>query len=456
MQMRKMNPILPPDWYIPDGEAHVIGDYLYLYGSKDQSKDHYCSTDYYVARTKDFAEWEIKGPSFQSHMAKWAKKSKKHSSVSGVKCFEDLPDHIKNYLPESARQIPVEDIIKSIEAAADKSLSDEVLLYAPDAIERDGTTYLYMCLSDDSVGVAKATSPQGPFYNAKQVINDKSKMPIEGIDPGVFIDDDGCAYLYWGQFNAKAAKLSKDMSEVIEETFVEGILTEKEHHFHEGSSMRKRGETYYYVFADTSRGKATTLAYATSKSPLGPFIYQGVIIDNVSCDPKSWNNHGSIEVVNGQWYVFYHRSCNNSEYFRRACAEKIAFDDNGLIKEVKMTSQGVGDPFEVDEIIPAYCACELFGSAYVSNYEAGNTLIVDGPSGGAVYRYIKAKQAAQKICLEGSGDATIEVWIDKRKIGQGLLFDNYIEVEMPEGLHELCIIARDAKAVRIQSICIEG
>ena len=87
---------------------------------------------------------------------------------------------------------------------------------------------------------------------------------------------------------------------------VHDLVTEEEHYFHEGSSMRKIRDTYYYVYADMERGKPTALGYSTGKSPLGPFTYRGIVIDNDHCDPESWNNHGSIECVNGQWYVFYH------------------------------------------------------------------------------------------------------------------------------------------------------
>ena len=109
--------------------------------------------------------------------------------------------------------------------------------------------------------------------------------------------------------------------------------------------MRKIGDTYYYIFADVERGRPTALGYATSDSPLGPFTYRGIIIDNADCDPDSWNNHGSIACFNGQWIVCYHRSSRNSRMNRRLCMEKIRILEDGTIPEVKMTSQGLGDPF---------------------------------------------------------------------------------------------------------------
>ena len=90
------------------------------------------------------------------------------------------------------------------------------------------------------------------------------------------------------------------------------------------ASIRKIGDWYYLVFADDSRNhKPTCLGYAMSKNPMGPYTYKGVIIDNIGADPAVWNNHGSIEMFDGQCYVFYHRSSHNSQKFRKACIEPV-------------------------------------------------------------------------------------------------------------------------------------
>ena len=124
------------------------------------------------------------------------------------------------------------------------------------------------------------------------------------------------------------------------------ILTEQEHGFHEGACMRKRNGIYYIVYTDISRGKATCLSYAMSDKPLGPYKKGGVIIDNMYCDPQTWNNHGSIEEFKGQWYIFYHRSSQNSFTSRRMCVEKIYFNEDGTINEVEMTSMGASSPID--------------------------------------------------------------------------------------------------------------
>ena len=386
------NPILPLQCHIPDGEAHVMTDgKVYLYGSFDKAADSFSSEEYMVAFSEDMRNWTVtEHPAFTVNDAPWAEGSvsKVHSALSSVKSFDDLPAHIRQMLPNGARQVPIAEIVAAIEQQAEAGLPKEIRLYAPDAIEKDGKYYLYFCMSDDSEGVAVSDAPTGPFKGAK-------KLPVVGIDPAVFVDDDGSAYYYWGQFTANGARLNPDMMSLDEGSIVEGIITEQEHHFHEGSSMRKRGDTYYYVFADTSRGRPTCLGYATSKSPLGPFTYQGVIIDNGDCDPKSWNNHGSIEEINGQWYVFYHRSSGNSQFMRRACCEPIFFDENGLIPEVKMTSQGAGEPLRLGEAIPACLACGFTGSSYL----AENGSIVLLPEGNAVLRYVAAEREPKQLRL---------------------------------------------------------
>ena len=255
---------------------------------------------------------------------------------------------------------------------------------------------------------------------------DRSGRPITGIDPAVFRDDDGKVYLYWGQINSCGAELTEDLTKVKEDTLVHGLLTEKEHGFHEGSSMRKIGDTYYYVFADSHRGKPTALGYATSKSPLGPFRYQGIIVDNNGCDPETWNNHGSIECVNGQWYVFYHRSTGNSRYMRRMCTEPITIDENGLIPEVPVTSVGMGEPYKAGEPLYGYQACQV-SNAYIDN----DKLIIMEGSAEVIYRYMDSSVSdISSITYEGTGNAFLKHRINKKgELTISVETDHQIEIE---------------------------
>ena len=208
------NPLLPWDVRIPDGEAHVMPDgRVYLYGSLDVLTDGFCSGSYRVASSADLQNWQIHPTSFTAEQAPWAGQtsSRQHSSLSGVTSFDELPAHIRQHLPESARSIPIDQIIAAIQQSAQAGLPKDLRLYAPDAIEKDGKYYLYFCMSDDSEGVAVADAPQGPFADAR-------RLPVQGIDPAVFVDDDGQAYYYWGQFNASGARLNPDMMSIDEST----------------------------------------------------------------------------------------------------------------------------------------------------------------------------------------------------------------------------------------------
>lgn len=323
-----MKPFLNIKSNIPDGEAHVMPDEkIYIYGSLDVNDNVWCSDKYRVIYSDDLENWEESEISFSIEDVPWANEIQEPDYLDEINSFDELPESIKMFLPEQAKEMPIESFIPILKENL-RNMQKNKLLFAPDCIYKNGKYYLYFCLSDDSEGVAVADSPLGPFKNAV-------KLPVTGIDPAVFVDDDGQAYYYWGQFSACGAKLNPDMMSIDESTIVENIVTEKEHHFHEGSSMRKRGDTYYYVFADISGGRPSSLGYATSGSPLGPFTYQGVIVDNISLNPDSWNNHGSIENVNGNWYVFFHVS-TQGKYMRRACMAPIEFDEDGLIKKVEL------------------------------------------------------------------------------------------------------------------------
>jgi arabinoxylan arabinofuranohydrolase len=295
-----MNPTLSTKIFIPDVEARVMPDgKVYIYGSMDNEGDtEFCSTSYVTYSSTDLIHWEEHGEIFNSTDKKYG-------------------------------------------------LNTHLTLGAPDCLFINGKYYLYYCAYGNGMGVAVADSPVGPFKWLGPVI------PADGdsIDPAIFQDDDGSVYYFWGQFNLKGGRLDKDMRTVIPETINKNLLNEHEHGFHEGASIRKFGDTYYMIYTDISRGKATALAYATAKSPLGPYEKQGVIIDNSGCDSSSWNNHGSIEAINGELYVFYHRSSQNSIYNRRLCIEKIRMNADGFIQEVAMTTNGPEEYVDLEKHI---------------------------------------------------------------------------------------------------------
>ena len=397
------NPVLPPHICIPDPEAHVMPDgRVYVYGSWDQEEKVFCSQEYKVLSSANMVDWMDHGVSFHSNQVPWI--YDEHApKYPGVDPSKPSPFMIKLY--ELAAQHGITE--------APEQRSD--MLFAPDAIYKDGKYYLYFCMSDDSEGVAIADKPEGPFADPVQ-------LPCGGIDPAVFIDDDGQVYFYWGQFYANGAKLKDNMVEFEEGTIVHNLITEEEHYFHEGSSVRKHGETYYLVYSSIKRGKPTSLAYATSQSPLGPFQYRGIIIDNDGCDPMSWNNHGSIEEVNGQWFVFYHRTSQYRQNKRRLCIEPIFFNEDGTIQEVLMTSQGAGRPFGIDERMEAYHACQLSGSVYIAPSKNGDEALIGISDGDlAVFRYTEWEKPIDNVSVEANGSGEILIYLDDETEAAGIV-----------------------------------
>ena len=293
----RRNPILPLEYHVPDSEGHVMPDgKLYVYGSFDDREDVYCSEKYHVVSTSDMGHWTLHEESLNGNHIPWFNNpdAPKYPGIDWSHPTPFIQKMIQRDLENGV------DMKAKFEEEEKEEKEKTALLFAPDCMERNGKYYLYFCMPDDSEGVAVSDSPVGPFINPIQ-------LPCGGIDPAIFIDDDGQAYYYWGQLFSHGVKLNEDMISFDRDEIVDDLVTEEEHFFHEGSSMRKIGDTYYYVYADMERGKPTSLGYSTSKSPMGPFTYRGIIIDNDGCDPASWNNHGSIECVNGQGYVFYHR-----------------------------------------------------------------------------------------------------------------------------------------------------
>ncbi len=439
------NPVLPPMYHIPDSEAHVMPDgRLYIYGSFDDRDDVYCSETYYVLSTSDMKHWVLHDEALNGKQISWFNDSDA-VKYPGIDWSHPTPFIQKMLAGMSDDGTDIKDRFEQQERPA--------LLFAPDCIFKDGKYYLYFCMSDDSEGVAVSDRPEGPF-------KDWVQLPCGGIDPAIFMDDDGQAYYYWGQLFSHGVKLAPDMISFESENIKDNLVTEEKHYFHEGSSMRKIGDTYYYVYADMERGKPTSLGYSTGKSPLGPFAYRGIIIDNDGCDPQSWNNHGSIECVNGQWYVFYHRSSRNTQQHRRLCIEKIFISPDGSIPEVKMTSQGIGDPFAPGEEIMGYQACGLRGKCYIDvnmdmetkdDYPEKIVNISDGDM--IIFRYIKSSSEIKRFQMIGKGDAEISVLLENMS---GKVFEaGTIQIRNGEQTAGNIYAAAGEYEVKLKVVCAE-
>ncbi|MBN1654586.1 MAG: family 43 glycosylhydrolase [Deltaproteobacteria bacterium] len=223
--------------------------------------------------------------------------------------------------------------------------------WASQMVERDGTFYWYVPVQKNdgtmAIGVAKADQPEGPFIDAigRPLVDDDFERSNVGyatprdtpftIDPTVFIDGDGRAYMLYGCFGRMInAELNSDMIS-IKGTMVESTPM----FFFEAPFLTRRADVYYVVYA--ARQNPATIDYATSDSPLGPWIYGGQIMDSLPNNPGEnyATSHPGIAEFAGKWYLVYHLSHGTASTYRRQVAvEKLTFNADGSIQEVVPSS----------------------------------------------------------------------------------------------------------------------
>lgn len=404
MNRQIFNPIFAENEYVPDGEPHVFGDRVYVYGSHDRfNGEAFCMDNYTVwsAPVNDLTDWKSHGIVYDR--------------------FKD---------PYCAK-------------------TDFV--YAPDCVQgADGRFYLYYELSlKPFVSVAVSDKPEGPFeyYGAvkypDRTLAGMREHDVFMFDPGVFKDDDGHVYLYCGfnpdvekePFFARAKeKYRLDGSYAF--SLADDMLTVTKEHgmirggdFYEASSMRKFDGKYYFIYSSREKHE---LKWLVSDKPTEDFTDGGVLISNGDLGLSerrlnyTGNNHGSVEYINGNYYVFYHRQTNKTNYSRQACAEKIVFK-KGVFEQAEMTSCGLnGKPLAAKGKYPARIACNLYakdgaveygneltpgiedhpyftqnedGVQYIANMHEGST---------AVYKYFD-DLAEAKIAVVHTGTGEMEI-----------------------------------------------
>jgi beta-xylosidase len=217
--------------------------------------------------------------------------------------------------------------------------------WAAEVIEKEGRFYWYVTVEHatipgKAIGVAVADSPVGPFKDAlgnALVTNDMTKATDIGwddIDPTVFIDDDGQAYLFWGNTVCYYAKLKENMIELDGEIkVVEGLP-----HFTEAPWIHKRGDWYYLSYAYQFPEKT---AYAMSKSIEGPWEYKGILNELAgNCN----TNHQAIIEYKGVPYYIYHTGGiqpMGGSFRRSVCIDRLYYNEDGTMKRIIMTSEGI-------------------------------------------------------------------------------------------------------------------
>ncbi len=289
---QNQNPIIN-SMYSADPSARVFGDTLWVYPSHDKDDAlSFSMEDYHTFSTTDMKTWTDHGVIFNpTKQTEWAK-----------------------------------------EAA-----------WAPDCICRNGKYYLYYPTDKKHIGVAVSDRPDGPFRDplGHPLISIDSPGVVcdrDFIDPCVFIDDDGQAYLFMGQNTVCCIKLNDDMISYDGKVYIiEGVKD-----FFEAVWVHKRNGIYYMSYSDGPfRSHEPQIAYCTSKSPLGPYTYQGVILDPVN----SGTNHHSIVNYKGEDYLFYH-TADISKYLhdgfhcgvrRSVCYDKLSYNSDGTICKVSPT-----------------------------------------------------------------------------------------------------------------------
>lgn len=348
------NPYLPSYEYVPDGEPHLFGGRVYVYGSHDLfGGASFCLGDYVCWSTpeNDLSDWRYEGVIYRRMQDPLGKKGVLHA------------------------------------------------LYAPDVCRgEDGRYYLYYTVGYQGlVSVAVCDEPAGSYefygfvrYGDGTPVG-RRKEPLQ-YDPAVFADDDGRRYLYTGfgpvaypafllgghkpsKHGAMCFELERDMLTVKGEFTYLGVKGRAEgkgtpyegHEFFEASSMRKFDGKYYFIY---SSFRGHELCYAVSDEPSKGFEFGGTLVsvgdvgicgrtEKSALSPLG-NTHGSVIRLGGRYYVFYHRHTNRNAFSRQACAEEIVFE-NGKFRQAEVTSCGLnGAPLQGTGTYPAYIACGLY------------------------------------------------------------------------------------------------
>ena len=274
--------------YTADPSAHVWADgRLYVYASHDIAPPRGCDLmdQYHVFSTDDMVHWTDHGEILRASDVPWGRK-------------------------------------------------EGGFMWAPDCAYRNGKYYFYFphpsgthTGSTWKIGVAVSDKPASDFKVGGYI-----KGMTSHIDPCVFVDDDGQAYIYnGGGGQCFGAKLRRNMTQLQGKPVpMEGLVD-----FHEGTWVHKYKGKYYLSYPDNHIGpdgkQYNRMHYAMSDSPLGPWEYKGIILDETDCD----TSHGSIVEFKGQWYLFYH-GCQLTQMgnLRSICVDRLYYNDDGTIRKV--------------------------------------------------------------------------------------------------------------------------
>lgn len=414
------NPIIQ-NVYTADPAPMVSGDTLYLYTSHDEDnlvEDFYTMDDWKCFSTKDMVNWTDHG-----------------TMASRFTTFS----------------------------------WSEARAWAPQCVERNGKYYLYVPLQQKgagmTIGVGVSDSPTGPFVDA--IGKPLLQANWDYIDPTVFIDDDGQAYLYFGNPRLYCVKLNEDMISYDESEGKHGVevfdMDVEEFGPREGSTSSsygegpwfyKRGNIYYMVYAAfEAAGSGEHIAYATSTGPMGPWKYGGIIMKNQG---GCFTNHSGVVDFKGHSYFFYHNQAlpDGGSYHRSVAVEEFKYNEDGSFPEINMTKEGV-DPIGT---LNPYDKTEAETFAYGNDIEVedcvnGGRNICDTKDGS----YLKVREVefgertatkfTANICAKTAGQVELRLdGVDGEKIATvdveaGTEFKDVVtEVSEVTGKHDLYFV----------------
>lgn len=234
--------------------------------------------------------------------------------------------------------------------------------WAGQVVARNGKFYFYVPVSMKSngrmaIGVGVSDKIEGPYRDALG----KPLVENNEIDPTVFIDDNGQAYLYWGNPGLWYIKLNQDMISYSGAVTKVELTTaafgsrpnnpDRKTNYEEGPWLYKRNGMYYMIYAANCCSE--DIRYSTGPTATGPWTYRGVVM---ATEGRSFTNHPAIIDYENKSYFFYHNGAlpGGSGYTRSVAVESFTYNSDGSIPQMKMSTPGVAqirplDPYKRQE-----------------------------------------------------------------------------------------------------------
>jgi hypothetical protein len=392
---------------------------LYVYGSLDDVPNLFCSPYYASLTTRDLKHWESRGYSFSS--------------------FDEGDDRGR-------------------------------ILWDSDGAYHNGKYLLYGFYewnpnTENNSFVLESDHPMGKFTNFRWVVGHPSGKRIDGISAQIFEDNDGTRYILYAPTAQTVTENYPVIARLIDDQTVDESSAKNlgtyVRDFYEAPSLRKRGDTYYFVYAENlgtitdANHTPKRLSYATSKEILGEYTYRGTIV-TVEDLSGNGNIQGSIEPFGDDWYVFYHRAINGVWNQRSICVEKIEFDANGLIKPVLTTSSGVSEGLSTSKPIYFNTAVIEKNCHFSNDGKYGSVVIKDKAAVG--FRYLLFTGKEKRLVLQGSGlnhITRVTVTANGKLIGEGAAGQPIKLKNVPKGKAELIFTITSGDEVKIETFSFD-